>query len=634
MEAVRVWLALSVLRVIWVLLPQSGYIHPDEFFQSSEVMAGRVLDYKVHLTWEWSEDFPARSPIYPFFTSGIPFLVLKAVNYLGLLPDSIGAYALLVAPRLWTTILSFLIDLCLYKICSSVKEKWTGVEIDAFKCMAVFSASYVTLVFFTRTFSNILETVLFVVIIGLVINYIKGGDPENREKKNGSDEVDDRYLSKSHSVVLSVLIVVGFFNRPNFPAFAFVPMLYWAFYPISQSKGLWLKMVILKCLRLVPVAIAISTVFVVCDSVYFGSLDIHSISMDRFLHSPSSFLRNLTVTPLNLLSYNFDKSKLEQHGLHPRVTHLFVNTPLLFGVLAILAFRDAPYLLRKVFHCVRHGENTAETKNSDESSSNKPVRAERNELETKGSQKSYCRELDIEMFFLLCYFIPIFIMSLVAHHEPRYISPCLVPLVLAYHRNFAWKGVKKLLFVGFVVGNVLGGVLFGVLHQGGVVPSLLHLHDLVHQQQSTTTMHIIYFHTYTPPGHLLGIHSNQRANQSIGMVQMVTNDNEGPQVHLHALEGAPINVLFDKLRILYQQKRVSSNTQVTYIVSPSTLHSTFYKHGTEMKIVIVLREVFFPHLSLEDPPRLQDIVQTQSEEDSTLLERLRFTFGLNLYEVM
>ncbi|KAI8503913.1 hypothetical protein Bbelb_179810 [Branchiostoma belcheri] len=96
MSAGKVWLVLSLLRVAWVLLPQSGYIHPDEFFQSSEVMAGRVLDYKVHLTWEWSEDFPARSPVFPFLTSGIPFLVLKAMKQLGLLPDSIGAYALLV----------------------------------------------------------------------------------------------------------------------------------------------------------------------------------------------------------------------------------------------------------------------------------------------------------------------------------------------------------------------------------------------------------------------------------------------------------------------------------------------------------------------------------------------------------
>lgn len=29
-----------LIRVVFVFLPQYGYIHPDEFFQSSEVVAG------------------------------------------------------------------------------------------------------------------------------------------------------------------------------------------------------------------------------------------------------------------------------------------------------------------------------------------------------------------------------------------------------------------------------------------------------------------------------------------------------------------------------------------------------------------------------------------------------------------
>uniref|UniRef100_A0A8C9D9F0 Uncharacterized protein n=1 Tax=Panthera leo TaxID=9689 RepID=A0A8C9D9F0_PANLE len=34
------WGSLSLLRLLWCLLPQTGYVHPDEFFQSPEVMAG------------------------------------------------------------------------------------------------------------------------------------------------------------------------------------------------------------------------------------------------------------------------------------------------------------------------------------------------------------------------------------------------------------------------------------------------------------------------------------------------------------------------------------------------------------------------------------------------------------------
>ena len=36
----NVWLLLALLRVSFSLFPQTGYIHPDEFFQTVEVAAG------------------------------------------------------------------------------------------------------------------------------------------------------------------------------------------------------------------------------------------------------------------------------------------------------------------------------------------------------------------------------------------------------------------------------------------------------------------------------------------------------------------------------------------------------------------------------------------------------------------
>lgn len=39
------WGSLSLLRLLWCLLPQTGYVHPDEFFQSPEVMAGKAPGY-------------------------------------------------------------------------------------------------------------------------------------------------------------------------------------------------------------------------------------------------------------------------------------------------------------------------------------------------------------------------------------------------------------------------------------------------------------------------------------------------------------------------------------------------------------------------------------------------------------
>ena len=40
MKAIRLWHAFIALRIILTLRLQPGYIHPDEFFQSVEVLAG------------------------------------------------------------------------------------------------------------------------------------------------------------------------------------------------------------------------------------------------------------------------------------------------------------------------------------------------------------------------------------------------------------------------------------------------------------------------------------------------------------------------------------------------------------------------------------------------------------------
>ena len=40
----RMWISVVCLRVVWTAMGQLGYIHPDEFFQSSEIVGGKDLD--------------------------------------------------------------------------------------------------------------------------------------------------------------------------------------------------------------------------------------------------------------------------------------------------------------------------------------------------------------------------------------------------------------------------------------------------------------------------------------------------------------------------------------------------------------------------------------------------------------
>lgn len=40
---------LAILRVALTLIPQTGYIHPDEFFQSIEVISGMTTNFVLLL---------------------------------------------------------------------------------------------------------------------------------------------------------------------------------------------------------------------------------------------------------------------------------------------------------------------------------------------------------------------------------------------------------------------------------------------------------------------------------------------------------------------------------------------------------------------------------------------------------
>ena len=61
-----------------VLIPtNTGYIHPDEHFQTIEVIAGDVLELDTHRTWEFNVTAPLRSPSVSYGLFGVPLTLLK-----------------------------------------------------------------------------------------------------------------------------------------------------------------------------------------------------------------------------------------------------------------------------------------------------------------------------------------------------------------------------------------------------------------------------------------------------------------------------------------------------------------------------------------------------------------------------
>uniref|UniRef100_A0A8D8YRR3 Mannosyltransferase n=1 Tax=Cacopsylla melanoneura TaxID=428564 RepID=A0A8D8YRR3_9HEMI len=109
------WIAAG-LRVVLTLLPQSGYIHPDEFFQSTEVVIGDIFNVENSKPWEFKVSYPVRSIAPIYLVLGAPLFILKLLaDWFQL--NVTTPYILLVVPRLVFCALSFVTDFSIYRIC-------------------------------------------------------------------------------------------------------------------------------------------------------------------------------------------------------------------------------------------------------------------------------------------------------------------------------------------------------------------------------------------------------------------------------------------------------------------------------------------------------------------------------------
>ena len=73
------WIFLFI-RIFLVFFGPSGYIHPDEYFQTVEVITGDVFGTRTTRTWEFNTTSPLRSITLNMVVFGVP---LYLVNFLG-----------------------------------------------------------------------------------------------------------------------------------------------------------------------------------------------------------------------------------------------------------------------------------------------------------------------------------------------------------------------------------------------------------------------------------------------------------------------------------------------------------------------------------------------------------------------
>ncbi|XP_016280181.2 GPI mannosyltransferase 4 [Monodelphis domestica] len=526
------WGSLGFLRIAWCLLPQTGYLHPDEFFQSPEVMAEDVLGLEVYRPWEFLPSSPCRTVVFPLLTSGSVFWLLELLDQLDLWPGSVSSYTLLVGPRLVFTALSFALDWAVYR----AAPLWGA---DPWHALVLLAGSYVTLVFYTRTLANAMEGLLFMWLLVLVSPGL------------GSDGADGKPSPRGgrHSWLLGALVAAGFFNRPTFLGFALLPLLFWS-NGCTTVLALSMKPLVQSMLELLPGAMLVATMFVAVDTWYYCS---------RLGLGP-----HLVLTPAHFLSYNLDPQNLAQHGTHLRLTHLAVNGVLLFGILHLEAVMAAWRALKESFSLLAQRQTP---------------------------WAHAWTILNRQNVLLLFYFVPLALLSLFSHQEPRFLVPLLGPLTLFSSqkgRGAAWWRAPAV-----TVFNVLGALFFGCLHQGGLVPCLSHLEHSIHSaapKGQLSHFTLLFTHTYMPPRYLLYLRGQE------------------PPVEVIDLGGADSGALCQTLDQLTSQSicNIAGGDRLCriFVVTPGTVREAVatcpFHLRNETRV--------FPHLTLEDPPVLSDLL--------------------------
>ncbi|XP_006607828.1 GPI mannosyltransferase 4 [Apis dorsata] len=542
---------LVIVRIILTFIPQTGYIHPDEYFQSIEVISGDHFDIDVNKPWEFNSTFPIRTVLISQIIVGIPYSILKKLSqytlfYLGISLKS--PYFLILFPRLLVCGLSFISDYCLYKICYIYGQNYKIRLI-------IYASSYVMLVYATHTLSNTIELVL----TALLLYYASYSMAHSEKVVVQSDYLSDKYNkaktgiervkyyklkaslpphSLNHCIKIATITVIGIFNRPTFIAFAFIPIFFWLQRSLG-SKSVGFGHFHVRIFTFIACGIPTTIFFILVDSFYFGYLTMAEIG------NLDISMNNFVVTPLNFLRYNSNTKNLQNHGLHPHYLHFIVNIPLLYNVLGVIGLLTFGKMLYSGL---------------------------------KAQWLNLPRIQSVVGLMTTSFIIPIMLLSIFPHQEPRFIIPTLLPLTFLYAPNInQTSGVdtitritgnnentftternklNKLQILWFIC-NIALTFFYGFAHQGGVLPLSSHIANELKAKPDLTHIHLFTSHTYSIPTALLHLRNTRKTYVSSG------------------------NHKYKLIKDFYLYEQGSKSIQDVYNVIALKLHECEYKYATK-----------------------------------------------------
>ncbi|EZA54636.1 GPI mannosyltransferase 4 [Ooceraea biroi] len=600
---------LAALRITLTLAPQTGYIHPDEFFQSIEVVSGEHFDIDVYKPWEFNTTFPVRTAFIPQLVVGLPYVVLKMLSpytfhLFGLSLKT--PYFFVIFPRLFMCALSFLSDYFLYKICCMYGQNYRVR-------LVTYASSYIMLTYATRILSNSIELVLTAALLYLVSKCMVFSEKvvlqndyiskKYSEATSGTERLKYyklRALLPSHSLnhcfKLATITVIGIFNRPTFVAFALAPIFFWLQRGLG-SKSVSLVDFHIRIFIFILYGLPVALFFILVDSFYYGYLTMGEIGQLEV------GINNFVVTPVNFIKYNIDTKNLQTHGLHPRFLHFLLNVPLLFSILGLIGLLT---FVKMVY---------------------------------RGITAQWLRLPRLQSIVGLmttAFIVPVALLSLFPHQEPRFIIPVLFPLVFLYapelnqvpsldivqrasfnddsdvgesSSSTETKRHKSRKLVLWYISNLLLAFFYAFAHQGGILPLTFHVATELAAKPYLTNVHLYTSYSYSMPTALLQLRNTRKVYRSGNHKYKLTQD-----FHLYEQGSKPLPQVFNSIarsvRDCEEKFAVKKIPYRLYYALPASAMDELARlsnSSQSRQFGFHIVKAFYPHISVERLPLVQPV---------------------------